>query len=742
MATNFDLAPPPVSFDGKTAVPIDISTIDARLTFDGATSTASGDATLTFVVGPVAGRPMFDLRQRITGVWLDGAPIAVGQVLTRDLGGGSGAELRVLDVTLAAGSSHTLRFTYNLALPASPAGGSYPPGLAWSAGPRLVFNFGFTDLAAARYLEAWVPANLIWDQYAVNLELQVTGTAIAHSVITNGGITSLGPNHWRVAFPDRSTAFSTLVEVRATNTLSSSSTTVTLPVSGKVVTIDAFKLASNAAVNLATVLSNISTWLVENENSAGRYLHDNRFVTFIIQGGMEYDGGCTTGVGALEHEVFHSWWGRGVKPASQADAWWDEAWNVYHDSGGTGTQPFDFAESPVTLSPRNAYSRVTPSNAYTAGERFFEGVAALTAPASLTGWMREFYGRNTSRPATTLDLESHLVARSGQPDLVDAFHRWIYGFVDPSPAPNVWLRDDPAHTGAELWGGRFWDSPDLWIRNADDGGTTHQAPIAGRDNWFHARVNNRGTGSARHFMVTFQVKQFAGVQFTWPADFLPAIAATGGFDLAPGTSRVVRARWPAKLVPPAGTHACWLAAVLARSDRPKIGAHVWEHGNLAQKNLTVIKIKRGLSLVLPFVLRGLRLNDDKTLELVRPAQLSLVKASLVPRLTDPRPAPPDVSDALEHGHFSRRRRGDHVLDADDGAAMTDAGFDADTARPFPAGEVSRLPVRLPVGQTMLGLALRVGADMQVGSRGTIDLVLRDADGKPAGGIAVELTVVE
>ena len=98
---------------------------------------------------------------------------------------------------------------------------------------------------------------------------------------------------------------------------------------------------------------------------------------------------------------------------------------------------------------------------------------------------------------------------------------------------------------------------------------THQPPIAGRDNWFYARIRNRGTGAARHFIVTFQVKQFAGVQFTWPADFLPAIAATGGFDLAPGADRgSSRARWPAALVPPAGTHACWLAAVLARSDRP------------------------------------------------------------------------------------------------------------------------------------------------------------------------------
>jgi hypothetical protein len=287
MVTNFDLAPPPVVFDGKTAVPIDISAIDARLTLDGAASAASGDATLTFVVGSAAGRPMFDLRQTITGVWLDGAPVVVGQVLTRDLGGGPGAELRVLDVPLAAGSSHTLRLTYTLGPPASPPGGSYAPGLAWSAGPRPVFNVGFTDLAAARYLEASVPANLIWDQYAVNLELHVTGTAVAHQVITNGTITALGTNHWRVSFPDRVTALSTLVELRASDTLTSSSTTVTLPVSGRLITIEAFKLASNTTLSLATVLANLSTWLAENETHAGPYLHANSFVAFLIQGGME-----------------------------------------------------------------------------------------------------------------------------------------------------------------------------------------------------------------------------------------------------------------------------------------------------------------------------------------------------------------------------------------------------------------------------------------------------------------------
>ena len=87
-------------------------------------------------------------------------------------------------------------------------------------------------------------------------------------------------------------------------------------------------------------------------------------------------------------------------------------------------------------------------------------------------------------------------------------------------------------------------------------------------------------------MVMFNVRQYFGVEFVWPSDYLPATAAVGGFDLGPGQDLVVRARWPAALVPPAGTHACWLAAVLSRADRPPAGAHVWEHGNLAQTNLT------------------------------------------------------------------------------------------------------------------------------------------------------------
>jgi subtilisin family serine protease len=60
-------------------------------------------------------------------------------------------------------------------------------------------------------------------------------------------------------------------------------------------------------------------------------------------------------------------------------------------------------------------------------------------------------------------------------------------------ARDLYIRDTVGDIGTvpqPAWG--FWDSPDIWVRNTDDGGTTHQNTIRGQDNFLHARVWNRG----------------------------------------------------------------------------------------------------------------------------------------------------------------------------------------------------------------------------------------------------------
>ena len=629
--TNLDLAPPVALVDGLVAVPIDIQRITASLIFDGATSSGSGEATLEFTMGKQDGNPVFDLRQTLIGAWLDGMAVSVNKLAHHDFGGGPYAEQRIIETLLTAGTTHSLRITYDLGLPQCMMGGAYPPAMTWSAGPRLAFNFGLSDLNTSRYLEAWIPANLIFDQFELILELRILNTPIVHTPITNGTVTSLGFNYWIVSFPSRYTALSPLLELRASDTLESMTGTVVLPISGTLVTIEAWKLATDT-VNLADQIAHLQAWLPANESSLGTYMHGNRFVAFIHVGGMEYEGGTTTSSSALRHETFHSWWARGLKPASQPDGWLDEAWATYYDHGASASLPFDFSAPVVKLCSRNPWVRQTAGTSYQDGNRFWEGMAALLGVANLKDWMNIFYAERRQRPVSTLELEEYLLCKSGKPQLVDAFHRFIYGFGDPSPVSDVWLRDDPGHAGSDAWAGRFWDSPDLWVRNADDGIPAHQNPISGQDNWLYARVRNRSiSATCQHFVVSFNERSFAGTEFLYPSDFLPCIAAAAGFALGPGQTQIVKARWPADLIPSAGTHACLLAAVFTRLDHPIAGRHVWEHNNLAQKNLTIVDLAAGEWVLVTFVVGNLRARAARSfmLELIRPAGRTDLRASLI-----------------------------------------------------------------------------------------------------------------
>jgi len=763
VSTNFHLAPPPKTVDGLLAVPVDIESIGVVFTFDGSTETASAEATITYVVGPTAGNPIFDLRQDITQAWLDGVLFPVAQLAHHNFGVGLFTDLRVIQAVQGAGSVHTLKVQYNLALPDSQLGGSYLPVLEWSAGPKLRFVFGLSDLNRARYAEAWLPANLLFDQYSINLEIQIINTMASHSVITNGIVTSVGPNHWQISFPERYSAVSPLLEVRASDTLTQQTDTVLLPVSGKTVTIEAWKPASSM-VNLTTQINNIKTLLADNENDYGAYLHDDRFVAFFNgSGGMEYEGGTTSSTGALLHETFHSWFARGVKPASQADGWWDEGFTSFHDDGADDAIPFDFSDPPVLLCSRDPWQRHTPSNSYTDGSNFWKGMASLLGVSILNMLMGDLYDNHKGNPVSTQMIEEFLLSRSSEAQVVDAFHRFVYGLAEPSPAPDLWIKDDPAHGGADQWGGMFWDSPDLWIRNADDGGTGHQSPEYGQDNWFYARVRNKGgAGEAGHFVVTFHSRGFAGTQFVYPADFLPCITAKAEFDLAPGDTRIVKAPWPRELVPPARSHTCLLASVITRGDHPVASRHVWEHNNLAQKNLTVVDLLPNTFMILPIVIANWRRELDAMfdLEVWKPRTAASVNLSLIHRSKEffrlakaevkrfkpefTKPAVPHEQIRLECGGYipvppsvDKRR----IMTSDTPDLVLRRFPDSWEAR-FPEAVEARMGVEIPpFTQKVVGLKVALPAQAKIGQSLKLHLVQRySVTQQIVGGVAVQVNV--
>ncbi len=764
MSTNFHLAPPSKTVDGLLCVPIDIESIDAVFTFDGAASTAAGDATITYTVGPTAGNPIFDLRQNIISAEVDGVAFPVAQLAQHNFGADPFTNLRVIESVQAAGSVHTLRVQYDLALPDAQMSGGYLPKLDWLAGPKLRFALGMSDLRRARYIEAFLPANLIFDQFSIDLEIQITGATAAHSVITNGVVTNIATNHWSIAFPSRFTALSPMLEIHASDAVTQQTDSVVLPVSGNNFTIETWKPTTgpDSSTNLTTQINNIKTFLTDNENDYGGYAHGNRFVAFFNGGGMEYEGGTVTGTGPLLHETFHSWFARGIKPASQADGWWDEGFDKFHDDGANDAIPFDFTDPPIVLCSRDPWQRHTPSatgaSAYIEGNRFWKGIASQIGVGTLNGLMSDLYEKHKGNSVSTQMIEEFLLCKSGNEDVVDAFHRFIYGFGNPSPVPDLWMRDEVGDPGDDLWSGVFWDSPDLWIRNDDDGGTTHQSPEFGQDNWFYARVRNKtGAGAAQHFVVTFHTRGFLGTQFEYPGDFLPCIAAKADFDLAAGSTRIVKAKWPRALVPPEDTHTCLLASVITRSDHPIAGRHVWEDNNLAQKNLVVVDlVDDDVYYVLPIVIRNWRWSFDPLFEIEvwGPKVVDGLSISLIHRskeffktskaeVKQFKPGRGSSKRKLEHldcGSVSETRsRISHRLSSANPEALLRRFPDAWEAT-FARGEVAKLAVKIPpMTQNVVGLKLAVTEKFKTKKYVKLHFVQRNVKTKQiVGGVAVQL----
>ena len=103
------------------------------------------------------------LRQDVTQASINGEIVNPTKLRHHDFGGGPDSEIRILEKKLPAHSQNTLTVNYDLNQPQCP----YSQPVGWEP-PRLYFEFWFTDLHPARYLEMWFPSNLIYDQFKIN----------------------------------------------------------------------------------------------------------------------------------------------------------------------------------------------------------------------------------------------------------------------------------------------------------------------------------------------------------------------------------------------------------------------------------------------------------------------------------------------------------------------------------------------------------------------------------------------
>ena len=157
------------------------------------------------------------------------------------------------------------------------------------------------------------------------LEVEVAGTARPHVLLANGAAVEHTPGYgWSVRYPDTFTSLSPLLVLAPSDQVRAQQTMV--QAGGNETRVRVARV-DGAGTDLHDVTADIAAWLSYFTERYGPWAHGDDFLAVVwdLPRGMEYDGATTACEPAIEHEVFHSWFGRGVKPACAADGWVDEA---------------------------------------------------------------------------------------------------------------------------------------------------------------------------------------------------------------------------------------------------------------------------------------------------------------------------------------------------------------------------------------------------------------------------------
>jgi len=165
----------------------------------------------------------------------------------------------------------------------------------------------------------------------------------------------------------------------------------------------------------------------------------------------------------------------------------------------------------------------------------------------------------------------------------------IDGSLLHSNFDDIYARDNTSDTGDPSSTGAFWDSPDIWVRNSNDGLSGHQDTIREQDNFINIRVWNDSASDYNDVIVRVYRAHFAGTEFYYPDDWHPDnLIGEETITVPAGSSATAVITWGSAFIPDETWHPCLLAEIIPMEVTPEERHHVWDNRKLSQKNITII----------------------------------------------------------------------------------------------------------------------------------------------------------
>ncbi|MEN8223022.1 MAG: hypothetical protein ABFR36_07150 [Acidobacteriota bacterium] len=173
----------------------------------------------------------------------------------------------------------------------------------------------------------------------------------------------------------------------------------------------------------------LESWLPELEEKIGKFPMERGLDVFLTQrgGGMEYFGGTITSLGALEHEVFHMYYGCSVVAKTYRDSWWDEAINMWYEySAADSISPVGENFSSNIVSCRTPVSVGFNDRAYNDGAKVIESIASEMGGRDVfIDFLKQLYSGHKFLPFNTFELVEYIFNYSGI-DFEERMIKWLY----------------------------------------------------------------------------------------------------------------------------------------------------------------------------------------------------------------------------------------------------------------------------------------------------------------------------
>ena len=298
-------------------------------------------------------------------------------------------------------------------------------------------GFWMSDLTDSYYLEQYLPSNLEFDQFQIDFEVKIIGTDEEHEIFTNGEEKTLSKNHFKIKYPSYFTTSSVFFQLSELDRFKKKYFNFN-SISGRIVPV---RVYSKSSWSMSGIEKKVTTILEELEQKFGAWGHPGLTIHIAGMGGMEHSGATITSLGALGHELTHSYFTRGVMPVNGNSGWIDEAVASWRDKGYKSSEsPF---YSSAKMSGFSEYKRKTDMKAYSEGASFM-AYLNYKLQGGLEKFLSSIYETHLHKFWTTEGLIKELNNFSGQ-DFTDSFNRYIFGKYEKSNHKHQIFRSNKYH---------------------------------------------------------------------------------------------------------------------------------------------------------------------------------------------------------------------------------------------------------------------------------------------------------